>query len=457
LGPGVALAQEAPAAPPPGLGPATREAPAPDVPRQLTLDDALRIFRARGFDLLIADAAVKFAEGDEVAAGAVPNPGLNGGVSILPGYEPGYGCSGPPSPNPQNLPAPTGCSGIGFTVGLTDNAALIGDTLAGKRSARVSVARAALNAAKMQRADASRVLEFTVKQQYVTVGLAKATLDFAKDVAVSSTKTLELTQRRYGGAARAIDEAELARVETAKYSADNAVDRATQGLRQAQLDLGFLLGIRGNVPEFEVSSEFAKFAVPPRLASISADGLRREAYDHRPDLKALAYQKERASNSIELAKRNRFPDIALQAQYSQVGAGSTSAQPPTLFFGIATPLPLFYQQQGEIRRAEADYMTQFVARTKLEAQVVNDVEAAYNNYVTTRRLMERYEAQYLERARLARDITRTKYELGNSPLMDYLDAQRTFIATNIDYLQTLTNYWTAVFQLEQAVGMELRR
>ena len=41
--------------------------------------------------------------------------------------------------------------------------------------------------------------------------------------------------------------------------------------------------------------------------------------------------------------------------------------------------------------------------------------------------------------------------------MDFLDAQRTYIATNVEYLQDLTNYWTAVFQLEQAVGMELRQ
>jgi cobalt-zinc-cadmium efflux system outer membrane protein len=42
-------------------------------------------------------------------------------------------------------------------------------------------------------------------------------------------------------------------------------------------------------------------------------------------------------------------------------------------------------------------------------------------------------------------------------LIDFLDAQRTFIATNLEYLQDLTNYWTAVFALEQAVGVELRK
>jgi len=444
--PRVARAQEAPppagtsaASPAPaGASAAPAAATPPDVPQSLTLDDALRLFRARGFDLLLAEAQVKSAEADEYTAAAIPNPGLNGGVNILPTY--GKVCPG--------------CSGLGFQVGVTDNAALIGDTLAGKREARKAVSAAALKAVKMNKVDALRVLEFQVKQQYVNVALAKATMDFSKDVSDSSTQTLELNKLRYP---RVIDEGALARIETAKYAADNALDRAKAALRQTQLDLGFLLGIRGNVPEFQVSTEFGKFGVPTRLASAAPDGLRREAYDHRPDLKALGYQKERASNSIELAKRTRFPDIALQAQYSQIGTGDDAVAPPAFFFGISTPIPLFYQQQGEIKRAEADLMTQSVARQKLEAQVVNDVEGAFNAFATTRRNMERYDAQYLERAKVARDITKRQYEAGSAPLMDYLDAQRTFIATNLDYLTTLTNYWTAVFQLETAVGMDLRR
>ncbi len=442
--PGTAAAQGAatPAAPAPAAPAApTVAAPtaAPEVPQSLTLEDALRLFRARGFELLLAEAQVKAAEADELTAAAIPNPGLNGGISVLPGY---------------SVPGCDGCSAFGFQVGVTDNAALIGDTIGGKRDARKAVSAAALKAVKMTKTDALRTLELQVKQQYVSVGLAKATVDFVKEVADSSTQTLELNKLRYP---RVIDEGALARIETAKYAADNALDRAKALVRQTQIDLGFLLGIRGSVPEFQVSQEFSKFGVPLRLASAAPDGLRREAYDHRPDLKALGYQKERASSSIELAKRSRFPDVALQAQYSQIGTGSNAVAPPAIFFGVSTPIPLFYQQQGEIKRAEADLTTQTVARNKLEAQVVNDVESAFNAFSANRRIMERYDAQYLERAKVARDITKRQYEAGSAPLMDYLDAQRTFIATNLDYLTTLTNYWTAVFQLEAAVGMDLRR
>jgi cobalt-zinc-cadmium efflux system outer membrane protein len=60
-------------------------------------------------------------------------------------------------------------------------------------------------------------------------------------------------------------------------------------------------------------------------------------------------------------------------------------------------------------------------------------------------------------AERAFSITRVQFDKNSATLMDLLDAQRTYIATNVEYLQVLANYWTAVFQLEEAVGMELRQ
>src|SRR5713101_6420182 len=52
----------------------------PGLPPVLTLPEALRLFRERSFDLLLADAQVAAARGDQAAAGAVPNPALSGSV-----------------------------------------------------------------------------------------------------------------------------------------------------------------------------------------------------------------------------------------------------------------------------------------------------------------------------------------------------------------------------------------
>lgn len=436
-----------------------------ELPATLTLDEALKLFRLRGFDLLIAEAQVQSAEGDVKVAGAIPNPSTSAGF-YRAFFESGL------------FETPWG-----WFVAVGDSNA-IEDTLSGKRGLRQKVARAALSAARMNRIDAQRTLEFQLKQQYFQVVLAGAALDFVREVQATASQTFQLNQVKYR--AGAISEADVAKAETAKLEADQALDNARQALRQTQVSLAFLLGVRGGVPDYAVQRDLLRYEVPRPLQSASRNSLLSDAFDHRPDLKASSFHRQRAQSQVSLAKRLRFPDFSLSAEYAVQGSSrgipagppnptvdamgnplnngiyipgtaTTPIAPPTLLFTLAGTLPLFYQQQGEIRKAEADFKNQQLQRAKLEAQVTADVETAYAAYDTTRKLVERMESRLLDRAKRARDLVQVQYQKGAASLLEYLDAQRTYIATNVEYLQDLTNYWTAVFQLEQAVGMELRQ
>ena len=424
-------------------------APLPDL---VTLDDALTIFRKRGFDLLIADAAVASAEGDVKIAGAVYNPGVSLGIGHTFNYDPvqsGCQTTGAGSANPNG----DGCSSNVFNVGVTDNAAIM-DVVAGKRGLRLDVAHAALKAARLSRVDAQRNLEFQVKQQYFVALEARALRDFAVEVAKGANQIFQLNDLRYK--AGAISEADVAKVETAKLEADQALDAAEQTLRQSKVGLAFFLGVRGAVPDFSVDVDLIKFHVPQKLASASRDKLLDEAFAHRPDVQQLAAQMERASASIAQAHRQLVPDLALSLGYTQEGVAPSSIQPPTLSLSVSGNLPIIYRQEGEIAKAEADLTTQRLSRAKAETQVSSDVEQAWVAYQTQRKLVERMESRLLDRAKRARDLVAVQYQKGAASLLEFLDAQRTYIATNGEYYQDLTGYWTAVFQLEQAVGMDLR-
>jgi cobalt-zinc-cadmium efflux system outer membrane protein len=112
--------------------------------------------------------------------------------------------------------------------------------------------------------------------------------------------------------------------------------------------------------------------------------------------------------------------------------------------------------QGEVRQAEAQYDTSSLQQAKATTLVVSDVSSGYAAYDGSRKLVQRMEAGgLLSSAKTARDITRLQYEKGAASLTDLLDAQRAYIATNLEYFQDLAAYWTAVFQLEEAVGVEL--
>src|SRR5262245_20175384 len=91
----------------------------PAVPPHLRLEDALRLFREHGFDLLIAEAQVQSAEGDVRVAGAVPNPSV--GLSF--GHAFTYN---PESTDPANACAQSNatCTSNTITVDLNDQAAI---------------------------------------------------------------------------------------------------------------------------------------------------------------------------------------------------------------------------------------------------------------------------------------------------------------------------------------------
>jgi cobalt-zinc-cadmium efflux system outer membrane protein len=423
--------------------------PPPALPARLGLDEALRIFNDHGLDLIIAEAAMEGAEGDVRVAGALPNPALGLGFSHTFTYNPH---------DPSCAGSNATCSANGITVDVSDQN-LIEDSLSGKRGLRLRVARAALAAAREGRADVRRNLEFQVKQQYIQAVLARDQLDFALEVQTSVGRTFDLTHLRY--VKGAISEADDAKVETAKLEADQAVTAARRSLDVAKLGLAFLLGVRGAVPSFEVDADLPRYAVPPPLAGATRDTLLDEAIQRRPDLRAQRLQLERAQSSVALARRLRFPDIALDINYQQAGSGGIGTNapltPPTLTFGLTAPVPLLYQQQGEIRKAEADALAQDAQRAKLEAEVANDVGAAYSGYASSRELVQRMEGRLLDRAKRARDLAHVQYEKGAASLLELLDADRTYIATNVEYLNDLAGYWTAVFQLEQATGLDLRR
>jgi cobalt-zinc-cadmium efflux system outer membrane protein len=420
------------------FGASAAHAEEPALPATLSMEETLRIVRVRSFDVLLADASIVHAEGDVLAAGAVANPSVSFAAGPAINYTPPANC--------------VGCDRYGINWGLTDNGAVF-DVITGKRGLRKSTAEALLAAARTDRVDASRVVVAETKQAYLAIVVGRAELDFARDVQESLSQTLELNRRRYPAV---INEGELARTELQKASADQVVIQATAALRQAQLALGFLLGAREIVPDFQVDKRWLKATVPAELANATEASLYARALANRPDVKATAFRRDAADEALRAARRGLFPDVSLSLNYSQFGTGPDAAQPPTLLFGLTLTLPVVYQQQGEVRRAGADVDAQRIASDRVAAVVANEISDAFASFQRARAEVAQYESLALDRAKRARDVVETQYKAGSAPLMDYLDAERTYITTNLQYLEAIERFWDAVFQLERALGAEVK-
>ncbi len=428
-----------------------------DLPSSLGLEEALRIWRVHGLDVLLADAAVKTSEGAVTIAGAIQNPVVS--ASVLNAFTYQWTKASDADCNKNGAV----CTPWGYTFGITDSAA-IEDSLSGKRDLRLKVARNALAAAKMSRVDATRTVGFQVKSTYVQVAQAQLADRFAKDVALTQATTLKKFQDRYK--VGAISEGDLERIEVTRLEADQAVDSAEATLRQARAALAFLLGVRGNVPEFDVDTKVLDYAEPPGVRGINSVGLFQIAFDRRPDLRSSGYTRVSADAQLQLVQRQKFPDITLGLNYQWGGTAGWSVDnaivTPALTLSLSAPIPFFYQLQGEERQAQAQRESAALQQAKSTAQVANDVATGLAALDASKKLVERMEGPrrpgggLLESARGAFDIAAAQYDKGVASLTDYLDALRTYIATKNEYFGDLASYWTSVFQLEAAVATDLR-
>lgn len=423
-------------------GPSWAESASADSNEPLSLPKAVQIARTRGLDVLIADANTQMAAADERAAGAVINPAVSASYGRTLYYNQAqrdYAAANPGSIN-------------AYSIGVTDQAALF-DSISGKRGLRKDVAHAALEVARMNRLDAERVLVASVKLQYVQLALSEQVLEFTIESRNSTALTRDLVVSRFR--AGAVSEADVARADSAKLEGDQAVDAARGEVKVQQANLAFLLGMRGQVPAFYADPHVLDYREPNGLNRLDSTNLIRMAQRNRPDLKAAEFQEEQSRATLALARRQRVPDIALSVSYSQMGNGQNAEQPSAISFGVSAPIPVFYQNQGELAHAGAAVTASSIQTSKLNAQMTLDVTTNWASFSTAKSRVQRMQDELLSRVRTALDLVTIQYEKGTASLLELLDARRTYNAVNLEYRQDLADYWGSMVRLEQAIGTEL--
>jgi len=419
--------------------------PAEDaIPARLSLADAEQIFLARGLDLLIAQFGAEGAEGDLRAAGAHPNPGLNLGVLYTRATNSDLFYSG----IGQNAPA----SLWGFSIGVSDNAAIM-DQLSGKRSLRIEAVSKAVAAARLTIEEVKRLELTQLRQAYVAAVLARLNVDAATESFQTFDKQLDLTQKRYDEGA--INGLELSRIKQAQLEALQALDQVKAGQKQAMASLLFILGVRSGIPEVELTSGI-DYVPLKRLEGASVPTLHELALGNRTDVKIAQANLEQSQVLVRQARRARLPDVSLSLGYSEQCSATTCSSEPAFNAGLSGNIPVLYQQQGEIRRAESNALSAQRTLAKAKAQVLSDLTQSFAAYGAAASQVQRMESKLLQQARQSRDLAQLMYQKGAASLIDFLDAQRSYVATELEYHQNLASYWNAVYQLEQAIATPLR-
>ena len=292
---------------------------------------------------------------------------------------------------------------------------------------------------RSQVADNERSLTFQVAQLFINVQLAQSTLDLAEQDLKSFEKTVEIGERQFK--AGAISENDYLKIELQLLQFQQDVDQAELAKTQALSDLRQLLGYESVPADYQVTGMFDYQPLALTLADLQA-----KALENRPDLRAAVQGVTAAGSQHELAKANGKVDVTGSANYSHVNAIST------VTFNVSFPLPIFDRNQGEIARTRFAIAQAQQQKEAAQGQVMTDVRDAFETLQSSDRVARYFRSTYLEVSQKNRDISEYAYRRGATSLLDFLDAERSYRATQLAWRQTIAAYLTALEQLREAVG-----
>jgi len=308
-----------------------------------------------------------------------------------------------------------------------------------KRQTRLQAARDQTAVTRAQVTDAERTLTFNVGQQFVSVLLAESTLQFALEDLKSFQTTVDISGSQFK--AGAISEGDYLKIRLQFLQFQTDVSSARLAKAQALIGLREMLGYNAVPADYDVIGDLA---YQPLKASL--EDLQAKALKQRPDFQAAVLGVTAAQSQIRLAKANGKVDVNGTFDYTHTSGQNTAS----IFASFE--LPIFNRNQGEIART--GYALTQAQESQLSASdtVLSDVGNAYEGIRSNDEIVQLYTSGYLKQAQESRDISEYAYKRGAASLLDFLDAERTYRASQLAYRQALASYMTALEQLREAVG-----
>jgi outer membrane protein, heavy metal efflux system len=388
----------------------------------VSLDDAIQMALRHNHNLLAARTTIQQSEAEEITANLRPNPVILSDWQFLPIFQPSQ-----------------------FSEDYLDNTAQFDLGVSylfergKKRQHRLRAAKDVTAQTRSLVADSERGLAFSVASGFVNVELAESTLALAQQDLQSFQNTVEIAQARYN--AGDIGESDLLKIKLQMLQFQTDVSAAKLARVQGLSDLRQLLGYESIAADYDVAGSFDYQPVKGNL-----DDFQAMALQNRPDLRAAQQGVTAANSQHALQQAIGKRDITGQVSYTHIGYLNDIS-----LFG-QMQMPIFDRNQGEIARA-AYAITQAQEQERFaNGQVMTDVRDAFENLRTNDQVVGLYRSGYLDEAQQSRDISEYAYRHGAASLLDFLDAERSYRATQLAYRQALASYLLATEQLRQAVG-----
>jgi outer membrane protein TolC len=297
----------------------------------------------------------------------------------------------------------------------------------GKRSLRGEIAGLGADISKVSVERARLSLQADVKRAYFGLLLVRGQLRLLEDQAIFLENAQSITQARYEVGQGS--QADLLRAQLER----NRLSQTRFSLQaEERVFLAALNRLRGSTEDSPIpttaSLESLHFQVTP------SDSLLIQAEAQSPELQAAQLGVKQAERSLDLAKRDRYPDFALSGAVMPRGTLD-----PMWSVGFSISLPLWSKQKQQRAVAEQDWRrksqgSEATSVRNILNQRTRERSAQLDSALGTIRI---YRDGLLVQSEASFHATLAQYETGRAPFLSVLEALNGWVADRGGLLQAV--------------------
>lgn len=302
------------------------------------------------------------------------------------------------------------------------------------------------NALEEQLNHNKRELVASVKTKYVDVlysrrmvDLRQKQINLAEKVKKTATTKLEAGE---------ISELEVMKSEIQLAEAHNLFEDANQLYHKSRYILFNTIGLDPSLQKYQINFDDTLFINPENISQTAV----LENLDKQPLITSYKNSLAATSSQINEAWSSFLPRINLSYFYQDFGTGYDYNG---FELGVSLPLWFIFNQNGDIQIAKAKNreIEWSVQETKLNMKT--EIEHAWHGYEANKQKIQTYETTIRTNAEELLNLTLLGYQLGELDLLRLLDAQQTYLNSEINFYGALKDYYNQLIQLEKYLDKEI--
>ena len=180
---------------------------------------------------------------------------------------------------------------------------------------------------------------------------------------------------------------------------------------------------------------------------------------NNPELKALDFQKAKEDVSIELAKKDFYPDFMLGLDYvvtdDAINPTSDSGKDPVMAM-FSINLPIWRgKYKAALKEAKSRYSTAENKRYNAENQLLADLKMATYHFRDAERKINLFKDTLIPKAQQSLNVIQRSYESGSTEFLSLIDAERLLLEFELSYERAVADRMQRLAELDMLVGAPL--